>query len=372
MRGVSPENGLVRRAGALCLVALSTLVLAPGARSQEFFTIQQAQTSPKSETIAPGGQQSPQQEQQEEQERQAGSISGRVVDQSGAEIPAATVKLIREGQPDQESKTDAYGYFAFTHVQPGPFQLSISSHDLSPHQFSDVLQPGEAFVTPLIMLTIPTQVTEIRVEPTEVIAEEQVKVEEKQRLFGVIPNFYGTYESNPVPLPAKYKFHLAWKSATDPFSIAGVAFFAGIDQASDRWGAYGQGAEGYAKRFGATYGNVFSATLIGGAVMPTLLKQDPRYFYKGSGSTRSRILRAVSSSVWCKGDNGKWEPNYSNVIGSFAGAGLEAAYVPAADRRGTSGFIVSNALVRLGETSLAGMLQEFVFPRFSHTTRSHH
>ena len=102
--------------------------------------------------------------------------------------------------------------------------------------------------------------------------------------------------------------------------------------------------------------------------MPSVLKQDPRYFYKGSGSKRSRILYAVASSVMCKGDNGHWQPNYSNVIGSFAGAGLQALYIPANDRRG-SGFVVSSALIRLGETSLAGVLQEFVFPKLTHRPR---
>ena len=105
--------------------------------------------------------------------------------------------------------------------------------------------------------------------------------------------------------------------------------------------------------------------------MPSILKQDPRYFYKGSGSKRSRFLYAVASSVICKGDNGRWQPNYSNVIGSFAGAGTEALYLPANDRRG-SDFIVSSALIRLGETSLAGVLQEFVFSKVtpSHKRRS--
>jgi Carboxypeptidase regulatory-like domain len=346
-------------------MALSALVLAPGARSQQFFTIPQPPASPKAETIAGDGQQA----------QQTGSISGKVVDQSGAEIPGAIVKLIRQGQsPDEEAKTDDYGLFAFTHVSPGAFQLSISSPGLSPQQFSDDLQPGQAFVTPIIMLTIPTQVTEVRVEMTqEEIAEVQIKQQVQQRLFGIIPNFYATYDPNPVPLPAKLKLQLAWKSATDPLTIVGIAMFAGFDQAGDRWGAYGQGAEGYGKRFGATYANVFSATFIGSGVMASVLKQDPRYFYKGTGTMRSRWVRALSSSVICKGDNGNWQPNYSNVIGSFAGAGLEYTYVPAHDRRPAGGFVVSNALLRLGETSLAGVLQEFIFPKFrpNHATQSH-
>jgi len=307
---------------------------------------------------------------QQDAEHQAGSISGKVVDQSGANITGAVVKLTREGQsPGLEVTSDEDGLFSFSSVAPGPFHLTISSPDLASQEFSGTIQSGEAYVTPLIMLVIPTQVTEIHVGlPPEELAEVQIKEEEKQRVFGVIPNFYVSYEPNAAPLTAKHKFGLAWKSASDPITLLGVGVLAGIDQAGDRWSAYGQGAQGYAKRYGASYANVFAATFIGGAVMPSILKQDPRYFYKGSGSKRSRIFYAVASSVWCKGDNGRWQPNYSNIIGSFAGAGLEALYLPANDRRG-SAFVVSSALIRLGETSLAGVLQEFVFSKLTKRPR---
>jgi hypothetical protein len=221
------------------------------------------------------------------------------------------------------------------------------------------------------LLVIPAQITEVHVgvgpTPKE-LADVQIKEQEKQRVFGVIPNYYVTYEPNAAPITTKHKFELAWKSASDPATLAGVGVLAGLGQAGDRWGAYGQGAQGYAKRYGASYANVFASTFIGGAVMPSVLKQDPRYFYKGSGSKRSRILYAMASSVICKGDNGRWQPNYSNVIGSFAGAGLQAAYLPANDRRG-SGFVLSSALIRIGETSLAGVLQEFVFPKLTKRPR---
>jgi hypothetical protein len=307
---------------------------------------------------------------QQHAEHQAGSISGKVVDQSGANIVGAVVKLVREGQSaGLEVTSNEDGLFAFSNVAPGPFELTISSPGLASHEFSGTLQSGEAYVTPLIMLVIPTQVTEVHVGLTpQELADVQVKEQEKQRVFGVIPNFYVSYDANPAPLTAKHKFELAWKSASDPVTLIGVGVLAGIDQAGDRWGAYGQGAQGYAKRYGASYANVFASTFIGGAIMPSVLKQDPRYFYKGSGSKRSRILYAMASSVMCKGDNGHWQPNYSNVIGSFAGAGLEALYIPANDRRG-SGFVVSSALIRLGETSLAGVLQEFVFSKLTHGPR---
>jgi len=299
-------------------------------------------------------------------QQQTGSISGKVVDQSGVEIEGAVVTLKREGESsDMKAPSNGDGLFAFTDVPPGAFQLTISSEGLASQEFSGTLQSGEAFVTPLIMLVIPTQVTEVRVGLTpEELADVQIKEEEKQRVLGIVPNFYVSYEPNAAPLSAKHKFELAWKSASDPVTLAGVGVLAGIDQAADRWGAYGQGAEGYAKRYGATYANVFVSTFIGGAVMPAVLKQDPRYFYKGTGSKRSRFVYALANSVICKGDNGRWQPNYSNVIGSFAGAGMQVLYLPANDRRG-SGFVASSALIRLGETSLAGVLQEFVFSKLT-------
>jgi hypothetical protein len=307
---------------------------------------------------------------QQQAQRDEGSISGKIVDQSGAEIAGAVVTLKREGESlELEATSDEDGLFAFTHVAPGAFQLTISSPGLASHEFSGVVSTGEHFVTPVVMLIIPTQVTEVVVGLTpEELADVQIKEQEKQRVLGIAPDFYLSYDRNAAPLRMKHKFELAWKSASDPVTLAGVGVMAAIDQAANRWGAYGQGAEGYAKRYGATYANVFTSTFIGGAVMPSLLKQDPRYFYKGTGSKKSRILYALASSVMCKGDNGHWQPNYSNVIGSFAGAGMQALYLPANDRRG-SGFVVSNAMIRLGETSLAGVLQEFVFSKLMKNPR---
>lgn len=304
-------------------------------------------------------------------QRNAGSISGKVVDQSGADIVGGVVKLTHEGESSElEVRSGEDGQFVFSDVAPGAFKLTISSPGFATQEFSGTVRSGENYVAPLIMLVIPTQVTEIHVGlPPEELATAQIKEQEKQRVLGVIPNFYVSYLPNAAPLAPKHKFELAWKSASDPVTLIGVGVLAGIDQAADRWGAYGQGAQGYAKRYGATYANVFSATFIGGAVMPSVLKQDPRYFYKGTGSKQSRIFRALSSSIICKGDNGRWQPNYSNVVGSFAGAGLEALYLPANDHRG-AGFVVSSALIRIGETSLAGVLQEFVFSKLSRTRRS--
>jgi Carboxypeptidase regulatory-like domain len=360
----SAKESLILGLGRLVWLSLTVLLCCFSAWSQEPPMNKTADSAlaDSLETQASGGLQ--------HAEHKAGSISGKVVDQSGANIAGAVVKLTREGQSSGlEATSNEDGLFAFTNVAPGPFQLTISSPGLASQESSGALQSGEAYVTPLIMLVITTQVTEVHVGLTpEQLADVQIKEQEKQRVLGVIPNFYVSYDANPAPLTAKHKFELAWKSASDPVTLIGVGVLAGIGQAGDRWGGYGQGAQGYVKRYGASYANVFAATFIGGAIMPSVLKQDPRYFYKGSGSKRSRFLYAMASSVICKGDNGQWQPNYSNVIGSFAGAGLQALYLPANDRRG-SGFVVSSALIRLGETSLAGVLQEFVFSKLTHGTR---
>jgi hypothetical protein len=359
------KMSLVHGVGKLVWLGLAVLLCSLPGWSQQPLTDQPA----KSALADPQIMEASAGEQQNTGQR-VGSIRGKIVDQSGANIAGAVVKLTREGQSSGLEVTSSEdGLFAFSNVAPGPFQLTISSPGLASHDFSGTLQSGEAFVTPVIVLVIQTQVTEVHVGlPPQELADVQIKEEVKQRVFGVIPNYYVTYESNAAPITTKHKFELAWKSASDPATLAGVGVLAGIGQAGDRWGAYGQGAQGYAKRYGASYANVFTATFVGGAVMPSILKQDPRYFYKGTGSKRSRFLYAVASSVICKGDNGRWQPNYSNVIGSFAGAGLQAAYLPAEDRRG-SGFIVSSAMIRLGETSLAGVLQEFVFSKLTKRPR---
>src|SRR5258708_25194456 len=166
------------------------------------------------------------------------------------------------------------------------------------------------------------------------IAEEEIHEEEKQRVLGAIPNFYVSYVSNPEPLSGGQKYRLALRTSVDPISIAISGGIAGVEQSQDAFSGYGQGAGGYAKRFGAAYGDGFVGTFLADAVFPSLLHQDPRYFYKGKGSIRSRALHAIASVVICKGDNGRWQPNYSNGLGNLAAAGISNVYYPASDREG--------------------------------------
>lgn len=291
---------------------------------------------------------------------EAGSVSGTVVYQEGEPIGGARVVLTHPGltSPSQETTTGDEGQFSFDHVAPGIFQITVTGEDFGTKTFSGELHPNEAQIVPQITLPIATVVTQVRVKPPEEIAQEEVQQAEKQRVFGVIPNFYVSYDSDPVALTRKQKFSLAWKSVIDPTTFVGAAAVGGINQAADRFPAYGQGLKGFAKRFGASYADIFDGTVIGSALMPSLLRQDPRYFYKGTGSKKSRILYALSNSVISKGDNGRWQPNYSGISGGLITGGIANAYYPRSSRG--VGLVFSTLGFRIAESSFTGLFDEFV------------
>jgi hypothetical protein len=305
-------------------------------------------------------------------EQSWGSINGTILDRTGAVNVGAKVRLTRNHPfPSQEVASGDTGQYSFSHVPPGSFQITVTAPGFATQVFSADLRPGQAFLVPPIVLAVATAATEVRVAaPTVEVAEAQIKEQEKQRVLGFIPNFYVSYVHDAAPLTSKQKFRLALKTAGDPVTFLGTGIYAGVEQAADRFPEYGQGAQGYAKYFGAGYADAVSGIFIGNAILPSLLKQDPRYFYKGTGTTRTRILYAVASPVICKGDNQRWQPNYSFILGSIAVGGISNLYVPAGDRNG-AGLIFENALIRIGEGSLGGILQEFVLPRLTPHIRHH-
>jgi len=282
------------------------------------------------------------------------------------------VTLTREDQsPMQEVQSDEDGQFFFANVAPGSFQITITLEGFATQGTSGILQPGQSNIVPPITLALATAATEVRVVPSRVeIAEDQIKVQEKQRVLGVVPNFYVSYDHHAVPLSSRQKFELAWKSTVDPISFGLTGVIAGVQQAQNDFSGYGQGAQGYAKRFGASYADFVTGTYIGGAILPSLLKQDPRYFYKGSGSKRSRFLYAIANSVICKGDNGHWQANYSSILGSLAAGGISNLYYPAENRDGLE-LTFENALIGIGESAAVNLLQEFVIRRLTPSASKH-
>ena len=283
----------------------------------------------------------------------------------------ARVSIARQiSSANLEALSGDEGQFSFADVTPGPFQLTISAPGFAEHSVSGMLHSGEAYTVPQTTLALATAVMEVRVVPRRVeIAEDEIKVEEKQRVLGVIPNFYVTYLPNPTPLSPKQKFELAWKTTVDPVTFGITGFIAGVQQAQNDFSGYGQGAQGFAKRYGASYANMVSSTFIGSAILPSLLKQDPRYFYKGTGTKRSRVLYALANAVICKGDNGHWQANYSSILGSLAAGGISNLYYPAKNRDGAE-LTFENALIGVGATAAANLLQEFVIRRLTPTGSS--
>lgn len=309
---------------------------------------------------------------QQPQQQTPGSISGAVVDQSGAVVFGAQVTLIRATQPPKQEAVGDDGQFSFADIAPGPFEVTITAGGLAPQTISGILQPGENYAAPQITLRVATALTEVRVEPPRVeVAETQIKAQEKQRVLAVMPNFYVSYVPDAVPLSAKQKFELAWRTVIDPFTFTLNGAIAGIEQAENQFGGYGQGAQGYGKRFGASYGDIVSSTFIGSAVLPSLFKQDPRYFYKGTGSKRSRVLYAIANSVICKGDNGHWQANYSNIAGSLAAGGISDFYYPKNDRNRV-GFVFENTGIGIGETAVLDVFQEFFIRKLTPKPANQH
>jgi hypothetical protein len=300
------------------------------------------------------------------EQRAAGSISGKIIDQAGVPVPGARVALSSDlGLPAHEAVTGDDGQFNFPNVAPGTFHLTVTAPGFADQKFSATLHAAENFVAPQISLSIASVVTEVRVTPATVeIAQEQIKQQEKQRALGVIPNFYVTYVHDAAPLTARQKYELAWKSILDPVNFGIIGVVAGIQQQQGSFSGYGSGAQGYAKRYGAAFTTDATDTLIGSAILPALLKQDPRYFYKGTGTKRSRFLYAVANAVICKGDNGRWQPNYSAVLGGMASGGISNLYYPAKDRDGV-GLTFENALLGMVGTAASNVLQEFVIRKLT-------
>ena len=179
------------------------------------------------------------------------------------------------------------------------------------------------------ILEVATELTTITVSPpVEEVAAEQLHQELQQRALGVIPNYYVTYEAHPAPLSPKQKLHLGLKTLLDPTAFAAAGITAGIQQQRNSYWQWGQGAEGFAKRFGAAYGTFVQSLLITSVAADSVLHQDPRYFYSGQGTRGERALYALKSAFRAKGDNGKWQPPYAGLIGAVASAEISQSYYP--------------------------------------------
>lgn len=192
-------------------------------------------------------------------------------------------------------------------------------------------------------------------------AAEEIKQEEKQRILGVLPNFGTSYVSDAVSLTTAQKMSLAFHSAIDPATFAIAGLVAGYHEANNDYGGpggFGWGPAGYGKRVGAAYLDAFDGAMIGNGILPAIFHQDPRYFRLGHGTTRHRVLYAISTTFICKHDNsGRWEPNYSNVGGNIIAGAISNLYYPSQN----SGWdqTIENGMIVSIEGTAGGVFDEF-------------
>ena len=295
------------------------------------------------------------------QSTKTANISGTVLDTNGDVIQGAVVNLTgQSGFQEQSVKSGNNGQFAFSDLPAGVYKVVVSGPGMGRFTSGRIsLQEGEFFSLPSVILSVSGGVTTVTVTGNEQeLSEEQVQIAIHQRVAGVIPNFYSSYDWNAPPMETKQKFQLNFRSMFDPVSIAAVAGIAGAEQYKNIFPAYGGGLEGYGKRFGAALANHVSGDLLSNAVFPSIFHQDPRYFYMGKGSIRSRALYAMSAAVITRGDNGHWQPNYSKVLGSFSAAAISNLYYPASDR-GAS-LVAFNGLANIGVRATSNLIREFV------------
>lgn len=309
----------------------------------------------------------PLQGQTDQLEGRLGSIVGTVFDVNRDPVAQANVVLEGSDPNDRRTAVTNYnGFFEFHDVKSGiSYHVTVSREGFAAWTSPIVtVEPQQSKILTDIQLRVATALTTIEVTQTaEEVATEQVKAEEKQRIFGIIPNFYVVYDPNPVALTTKLKFRLALKVPIDPVTFLGIALLSGSQQAGDTPN-YGQGAQGFAKRFGANTADAFTDIMIGGAILPSLLHQDPRYFYQGTGTTKSRIRHAMLSPFICRGDSGKSQPNYSTIGGDLASSAISNAYYPDSNRG--IGLVFTNFAISTGERIAASLAQEFILQRWTH------
>ena len=301
------------------------------------------------------------------------TLSGVITDMDGAMVPGATVTLRSAASTKARSTvTDSSGHFSFSGIEAGAFTLTITAVDMQGASTQGELNPDESLELPPIALRVASANEEIEVSSLtqQELAEQQVKQEEMQRLGGLIPNFYVTYDWKAAPLTSKQKYKLAVRSMVDPATFIIVGGFAGLEQATNEFSGYKQGAAGYGKRYAAGLADTDIGAMLGGAVLPVLFHQDPRYFYKGTGTVWHRTLYALSTAVIARGDNGKWQPAYAGVLGDFASGAISNLYYPASNRNGAE-LTFENGLLSVAGTGVGNLLQEFVLKKISSGIKAH-
>ncbi|ADW69725.1 carboxypeptidase-like regulatory domain-containing protein [Granulicella tundricola] len=295
------------------------------------------------------------------------SIRGVVLDVNQGIVPDAKLTLTEHGvSGDRTAISGPDGIFTFADLPAGRYNFIVTSAGLETFVSSEItLKEGQHYEEPKIALPIATASSDVTVRVTErELAEEQIKAEMQQRVLGIFPNFYSSFIWDAAPLEPKQKFEMALRARSDPFVFLVTGIVAGVQQARDKPSAWGQDLPGYAQRYGAAFTTGTVSRFFGSAIYPVVFHQDPRYFYKGSGSVSSRAWYAMTRSVVARGDNGKWQPNYSHILGGMTAGAISNLYHPASSRGAALTF--ENAGLGIGFTAAGNLVREFVLRGVTH------
>lgn len=295
------------------------------------------------------------------QQKVLASLQGDVIDTNGAAVPGAYITLVNaKGDNDQVIRSGSDGTFLFSNLAPATVRLTVTATGMETFVSPELhLSPGEAGHIAEIILPIAPANTVISVVSTqEQVADAQLNAALHQRALGVLPNFYSSYIWDAAPLNFRQKTKLAFRSTTDPAEFVVVGVTAGVEQARNSFKDYGQGAAGYGKRFGAAYADVVVSRFFGAAVFPSIFRQDPRYFYRGSGTVPRRALYAMSTAFIQKGNSGHFQPAYSRILGAVAAGAISNLYRPEANRG--AGLIFRNVGIGIGGHVVTSLVREFV------------
>jgi hypothetical protein len=346
-RRLAREGARARAMGAmmaLCLMAAPTFAAASGSNAKRAgmeTTADALPSAPQPQTL--------------------GTIHGTVTNHAGA--PEGGIQVVLTGgnlAASQSNITSRNGKFSFGDLAAGTYSVSATGPGFEPVSPTQVtLGTGEAFRLPITIVQMPKVVTTVHVTASTVrIATAQVKQETQQRAFAVIPNFSTSYIWDAAPLTAKLKFRLEFRTLIDPFTIGSDAVIASVEQWHNTFPGYGGGWPGYGKRFGATLADSFDARIVGDALLPSLLHQDPRYFYHGGPNLSRRITYALQETLMCRGDNQRQQFCYSRVLGDFAAAGIANLYHAPGDRG--VGITFRDTFIVLGGDAIGNEVREFL------------
>jgi len=286
---------------------------------------------------------------------QPGTLTGTLVDLRGMPVADAEVKLAERSVRSAEN-----GSYSFPEVTPGPYLLKITAGGFASKTVTGELTAGQSLTLPATVLAVDTVNTSVNVTQTQAeIAQEQIKEALKQRVGLILPNFFANYNPDAEPLNTKQKFQLTWRTLLDPSTFVFTGIGAGIDQARNTRQGFGQGAQGYFKRYASSYVDLVTTLAINKVIMTSLFKQDPRYFTKNTGTKRSRLWYAINRSVICQGDNRKAQFCYSGISSRLASGYLTNYYYPAAYRN-SSNLVLQNVAIGIGAEAGRNLFQEFL------------